>query len=346
MADLDVSLIEQITANETYQESKALCIQRTETLTQSDSRTSERISFYIYDIHIVSPLPAVKLGDCNISLVIPLPSLSITSTVDTFDFSLPIPLPGLTVVGKVGEMGDIDLLIPFPRIAVIAKPEVLGTIHLRISAFPTLAVTGKTGTLGGIDITLPFPDVAFLETPLVTGTIHITLTFPFVDMYGDVIPVTFIRKAIVMHLFNYAVSHYVNYNFNSLAHFNKVFLGANEQGIYILDGNDDLGEKIEADITSGVSDLGKNGAIAIPREAWLTYRSDGEMELISEIDEHEELPTIIYDKIAHAIMEMRGKLGRGTKARFFNWKLKNVGGSDFSLESLRVLGDIIRRKTR
>jgi hypothetical protein len=317
-----------------------------ETVTGSETEVSQAIYFYQYDIHIVSPLPAVKLGDCNISLVIPLPSLSITSTVDTFDLSLPIPLPILSVLGKVGEMGDIDIIVPFPTISVRGKPEVLGTIHLSIRAFPTLSVIGKTGELGKIAITLPFPDVALIDTPLVRGTISADLPFPFIDMYGDVIPITIMRKAIIMHLFNYAVSHYVNYNFNSLAHFNKVFLGANENGIYILDGGDDLGEKIEAEIGSGVSDLGGAGAISIPREAWLAYRSDGEMELDVKMDEHEDLPPITYDKIAHAIMEMRGKLGRGDKARFFTWKLKNVDGSDFSLESLRILGDIIKRKTR
>jgi len=131
-----------------------------------------------------------------------------------------------------------------------------------------------------------------------------------------------------------------------LAYFNKVFIGANEQGIYPLDGNDDLGQKIEAEIGSGVKDLGGNGAISVPRESWLAYRSDGEIELDVKTDEHDDLPPIIFDKIAHAIMESRKKMGRGIKARFFTWKLKNVEGSDFSLESLRILGDIIKRKTR
>jgi len=323
-----------------------LSVNISDTITGSETKAGSVFTFAGFDIHIIVQLPVVRLGDCSISMVVQLPTLSVLSTVDTFDFRLPIPLPQLSVIGKVGEIGDLSFRVPFPEVSVTAKPEVIGTIHLKIAAFPRLAVTGKSGVLGEIEATLPFPDVALVETPLVTGTIHITLPFPFMDMYGDVIPVTIIRKAIVMHLFNYAVSHYVNYNFNSLAHFNKVFLGANENGIYILDGNEDLGEKIEAEIGSGVSDLGGSGAISIPREAWLAYRSDGEMELDVKMDEHEDLPPITYDKIAHAIMDMRGKLGRGDKARFFTWKLKNVDGSDFSLESLRVLGDIIRRKTR
>jgi predicted GH43/DUF377 family glycosyl hydrolase len=345
----EVSLAETITGNEVSLSlfEGTLVISQVETITGKDVAQENFFYLGISQVEniIGSEIGQEKIPSCNLSLVIPLPTLSVTAIVDTFDLSLPIPLPQLSVVGLTGEMGILSFRTPFPIISVTGKPEVLWNIVLRIP-FPALGMVGKTGELGNIAITFPFPTLAITELPLVIGNIHIISPFPFMDMYGDVIPVTIIRKAIVMHLFNYAVSHYVNYNFNSLAHFNKVFLGANEQGIYILDGNDDLGEKIEADITSGVRDLGGSGALTIPREAWLAYRSDGEMELDVEIDEYDDLPPIIYDKIAPAIMEMRGKMGRGTKARFFTWKLKNVDGSNFSLESLRILGDIIKRKTR
>ena len=159
------------------------------------------------------------------------------------------------------------------------------------------------------------------------------------------VPITFLRKAVVMHLFNYAVSEYKNYNFNSLLHVNGVFLGLNEDGVYLLDGDDDLGELIQARIKSGLEDFGEK-AITIPREAWLAYRSDNGMQLDVRVDEVTDLPSMFFGKVARAITECRAKLGRGIKGRFFTWDLKNVGGSDFSLESLRVLGDIIKRKTR
>ena len=160
------------------------------------------------------------------------------------------------------------------------------------------------------------------------------------------IPVTFIRKAVVMHLFNYAVSEYKNYNFNSLMHVHGAFIGLNEDGVYLLDGNDDLGELIQARIKSGLEDFAAKGAITVPREAWLAYRSDNGLQLDVKVDEVTDLPSMFFAKVAGAITECRAKLGRGIKNRFFTWDLKNVGGSDFSLESLRILGDIIKRKTR
>ena len=160
------------------------------------------------------------------------------------------------------------------------------------------------------------------------------------------LPITPIRKAIVMHLFNHAVSNYINFNFNSLFHFQGHFLGTNEQGVFLLGGDDDLGKQIQMEIQDGVRDLVKNGSITIPREAWLTYRSNDGMELDARFDEVADLPPLMFSKVASMIRETRAKFGRGIKARFLQWTIRNVQGSDCHLESLRILGDRIKRKTR
>jgi hypothetical protein len=172
-------------------------------------------------------------------------------------------------------------------------------------------------------------------------------------IFAEEIPVTFVRKTIVMHLFNYSVSEYKNYNFNCLLHFNQRFIGLNEQGIYLLDGDDDLGEPIQAEIRDGVRDLSAKGAIAIPREAWLSYRSNDGMRLDIKVDEVKDLHPVIFSKVAQMVRECRRKFGRGIRgkrnsspARFITWDLKNLNGSDFDLESLRIMGDLIKRKTR
>ena len=117
--------------------------------------------------------------------------------------------------------------------------------------------------------------------------------------------------------------------------------------IFLLDGDTDMGQHIESRIKSGLTDLGESGQISIPREAWLAYRSEGAFNLDIKIDEKLDHPTMLFDKVARGIMEMRNKFDRGIKeSRFFSWDLKNSSGTDFSLQSLRILGDIIRRKTR
>lgn len=310
---------------------------------------SPRVNLSAYSdkqIAIVSPSPRVAIfGAGAISVVVPSPLVALSGESRSFNIAIVSPSPVFVVHGLVGDIPGIRLVSPSPRVTFSGSTSVIGTFHL-VSPSPQVLVNGLIGNIGHIAIVSPSPVVYWNELPLVHAQISILSPSPNVNLHGDVIPLTFNRKAIVMHLFNYAVSHYINYNFNSLFHFNGFFFGTNENGVYFLDGGNDLGELIQAEIGSGLNDLGVRGAITIPREAWLAYRSDDGMELDTKIDEVTDLPPIIFDKTALMIREARGKLGRGIKARFFTWKLKNVSGSDFSLESLRILGDMIKRKTR
>lgn len=168
----------------------------------------------------------------------------------------------------------------------------------------------------------------------------------FGSFYLAEVPITFIRRAIVMHLFSHAVSHYVNFNFNSLAHFNGLFLGANEEGIFPLGGDNDLGVEIQAYIRSGVHDLADDGIVKLPKEAWMAYRSNGQMELGIEVDEDKNPYRYVFDKSATKITEARKPLAKGVTQRFYTFMIKNKEGSNFDLQSLRILGDKISRKRR
>ncbi len=172
-------------------------------------------------------------------------------------------------------------------------------------------------------------------------------TFPNIVMsgYGILIPITVYRKTIVMPLSSYAVSHYVNFNFNSLAHFKEVFLGANEDGVFILGGKDDLGQPIQADVRTGIHDFAKDGIKTLPKEAWMIYRTNGQLELDIEVEENASYP-YVFEKTSQRITEARKKLAKGFKERFYRFTLKNLAGSDFDLDSFRILGNAINLKRR
>lgn len=200
------------------------------------------------------------------------------------------------------------------------------------------------------------------ELPVLTGTGHelydrrgtgtAALHLLFSSGYGRVIAlpvcstVLLNRKVIVMHLFSHAVSHYTNFNFNSLCHFKEHFLGANEQGIFILGGKNDLGQPIQADIRTGIHDFAKDGVLTLPKEAWLAYRTDGQLELNIEVEEGESYPYIFDETHSERIAEVRETLGKGLRERFYTFGIKNIDGSDFDIESFRILGDVIKRKRR
>ncbi len=168
-----------------------------------------------------------------------------------------------------------------------------------------------------------------------TGEFEISV--PQMLGWGTVTPLTFNRRAIVMNLSNHAMTEYSNYNFNSLAHFNGVFVGANENGIYVLDGDDDLDQSVESHVRTGVHDLGSSGVTFSPREACLAYRSDGDIELEVEEDEDDSY-SYTFNQVTGTASDMNIPLGKGFTGRFYTLDLKNVSGSRFDIESLRVTG--------
>jgi hypothetical protein len=277
-----------------------------------------------------------------------------TEPLDQASFIIPFRPVNLATVESL-DRARIDILTGILIELAAVDPKDIGAttgrsqIKLVLSAIEQLdqpSFHGLSGIIGSLSA------IESGDTGLITFSPNINLSLAGTESLDSAflhikeVPITFLRKAVVMHLFNYAVTEYKNYNFNSLLHVNGVFIGINEEGIYLLDGNDDLGEPIQARIKSGLEDFAAKGAITVPREAWLSYRSDNAMQLDVKTDEVMDLPSMIFAKVATAITECRAKLGRGIKSRFFTWDLKNIGGSDFSLESLRILGDIMKRKTR
>jgi len=261
-----------------------------------------------------------------------------------------LPFLSGSIHGRTGEIGSFRGKIPFLKTSGFnGLAHAIATFSGKLPYFQG-EFTGLSGSIGSFAGTLPLllTPSGFIDNRNRTGSFAITFPVLFGTFHGDVIPITFNRKAIVMHLFSHAVSEYRNYNFNSLAHFNGVFLGASEQGLKILGGDDDLGEAIQAMIRTGVNDFVIKSIRNLPKEVWASYRSDGQMAFGVEEDEHNYYEHIL-DEQAIGIAEVRpgGKsLGKGYKGRFYRFTWKNLGGADFDLESIRVLGQPIKRKAR
>jgi hypothetical protein len=106
-------------------------------------------------------------------------------------------------------------------------------------------------------------------------------------------------------------------------------------------GENDLGDKIQAEIRSGKHDL----SWKIPVEAWMAYESDGDAvftvraEKMTAAYEYPFIPQGDSD-------EGRAKVGKGIKGRFFTFGVKNKSGTRLHINILRIFGDIIKRLSR
>ncbi len=291
-----------------------------------------------------------------------------------------IEFPTFIVSGRLGLRGEIDFPlfqvsgegktghvlrgeIVFPAFVVSGQGRT-GRISEGLIEFPVFQVSGEAtqhfGGQGAIDFK-PFRVLGFGYTGLI-GTGEIVFPKPIVEGRaffvaqgnGSIVFPTFVvsgfarvsvreRLTIAMNLQNKAVTEYLNYGFNSFANINGVFYGARDDGIWKLEGNKDNGLEIDAEILSGVFDFWA-GEKTKPRKAWITFRADGRVSLKVIRDENEvweeDFPGLYF---LEKIEEAGTTIAKGIKERFLAFGIRNKAGSDFEIDSFRILVDKLRR---
>jgi hypothetical protein len=192
---------------------------------------------------------------------------------------------------------------------------------------------------------------AFFPFPTAIGVLAASIpqmegaaSFPFpvaVGIMAGANPDEF--TVLVMNLKNKVVSIFQNYNFNSACKLNGVYLGAASDGIHILSGADDNDDPISASITMGDSDFGLPNVKMIP-ELFLTL-SGGEMEVSVSRDQAAEMgdaendvrgPYPVPAPADGKTQTKRAKLPQGFRGGHWQFKIANVAGGDFNLQSIEI----------
>jgi hypothetical protein len=198
--------------------------------------------------------------------------------------------------------------------------------------FPTASGAMGQGWIGAASF--PFPTASGIlaaSIPQMAGA----ASFPFptaIGLLGFGNPATFTVMA--MNLKNRLVSFYENYNFNSVALVNGVYLGADlATGIYILSGASDNGADIDASILLGNYDFGIDNIKTNP-QIFLNYSGDGglQVSLATDGDEMEgpyEVPAPHETKT----QTKRANLPQGARGSHYQYLIENVYGSQVTLQN-------------
>lgn len=142
-----------------------------------------------------------------------------------------------------------------------------------------------------------------------------------------------------------APTQYVNYNFDSMCKLGDVYLGCNELGIFSLQGDTDSDVHIDAFFELLTTDLGIPNQKRI-RKAYLGYEASG--SLVLEVKDDEDnvrrftIEASLNDQRQHGV---RVPVGRDGKGRYWTFRLENVGGCDFSVDSLDALIMVLGKKS-
>jgi hypothetical protein len=137
-----------------------------------------------------------------------------------------------------------------------------------------------------------------------------------------------------------AVTEYENYEFNSFARFGQMYIGADSEGIYELNGCNDEGSAIIARVRSGLAQL-TGSRFTMLRDAYLGIRGNGSYVLRVTTGDGQS-----YDysfDIDDSMKTTRVQLGKGMRARYIAFELISTG-SDFDLESVEFIPLMSQRR--
>jgi hypothetical protein len=142
-------------------------------------------------------------------------------------------------------------------------------------------------------------------------------------------------KGVSINTVNKSVSEYLNYPFNSFATLGDKMLGADENGLYLLEGDDDDGSPIAATFRLALQDF-KTSLLKRLIMCYVGIKFIGQIN-IKTVDEAESLGaarpmTSIVDKK----QRLRVKFARGPRNSYWAVDISNNAGEDFNLDMVEL----------
>jgi len=138
-----------------------------------------------------------------------------------------------------------------------------------------------------------------------------------------------------------ATSTYEGFDFNSLVKWGDTYLGAKADGVYELEGANDSGQPIRAQISFGMSTFGTLSKKMV-EHAYLGVASDG--YLYVRITADGQTYTYKTDRSAQDFYTQRARLGKGLRATHITLEVLNEVGSDFELSDVQFLINFLSRR--
>jgi len=172
------------------------------------------------------------------------------------------------------------------------------------------------------------------------------MDLPIFYVYGTgTVPHREEHLGICMELSLLAPTQYSNYNFDAMCKFGDVYLGCNELGVFSLDGDTDSNIHIDAFFELSLTDFGVPNQKRI-RKVYLGYEASGSLVLEVKDDDNNvrrfTITAALDNQRQHGV---RVPVGRDGKGRYWAFRLENVEGCDFSVDSMDALITVLSRKS-
>ena len=149
----------------------------------------------------------------------------------------------------------------------------------------------------------------------------------------------------VLSLSPQAPYFYDNFAFTGFASQGERQFAVGVDGLYELGGDTDDGQPIEARIETGLGDFG-SPLLKTVDAVYLGYTATAGLTLTATTGHSAGTSIQNYSlaETANATTQARIKLGKGVKARYWQFALANQLGGDFTIETLEVLPTVLGRR--
>ena len=131
------------------------------------------------------------------------------------------------------------------------------------------------------------------------------------------------------------VTEYSDFDFNSFAAMGNRFLGAKDDGLYVLDGTRDDGSNIIARIKSGLLQPGGSHPVQF-KGIYVGMRVDEQGEDFFLKIETGAGKSTTYRMRPKNMATTKINVGKGLRTRYFSWELVS-SGADFDLDSIEFI---------
>ena len=288
-------------------------------------------------------------GSADAASALPLLSQSAAGEA-IWEFSGALP----KIISVTAAEGGYSASSTFPKL-ISAGEGTSGSVGSAVSVFSLVRSSAEGGRDGYATSVFKKP------TSSAIGYADITFSpdtaFPLLEMSAAVVQVlTETFDVWVMDAVSKGVSQYTSYNYNSFGKRDGIHFGANENGIYRLDGETDNGTAIASEMLFAPTGFYYEGAdFGLKREEatkqkrsasiYLVCRSDDDLQLLVKVDEDKYRVYNIDTTDDPAGMHNKRVIpGRGLKGVLWQVGIANQNGADFELAAIKAYPIVLSRR--
>lgn len=267
-----------------------------------------------------------------------LAAAGISGAIGTLDWVLPART--LVAVATGGQTARLNEILPARVLAAgVILPGHIGAAALELPR-RRMAGTVLSGGLGELVARLPLRTIS-AQADHLEATAALVRPFLFLEARAHA-EVADVFTAWALNLRTLALTQYERYAFNSFARFQDRYLAADASGIVQLLGDSDQGAQIIAVARTGMTDFGVHEKTAIDR-ALLSVRTAGTLVLRVITDDGESYEYPVTDTPLETLAQVRAKIGRGLRLKYWCFEISNPAGDHFELDALTVQPAVLTR---